>query len=294
MVGRQPIMLVSCGRRATGKTVETIKTLYSYCMGSASIKPRKVLIFDVNNEFSNFDYFGQRHEIQTLKLQDVPKFTHPSYPVEIRRILPYKDGGRRMTTDEMVNALSYILSEYRNGCLLIEDINKYVSDNTPADVIGAIARLRHQSVDTIIHYQNIGRVGNPKILGNTNVIRLHKTNDSAKRHKNKFEDKEPLISVAQKIVEARFENGMKNNINDDSGKYFHVYINLEFGNIRGKFSKKEAELAVADYIAENYQSLIKPYLHKIDMKTGKALYPTKLLAYQEVQRKMIDEFFDFN
>ena len=69
--------------------------------------------------------------------------------------------------------------------LLIEDINKYISDHLPNDLVGAICTNRHTNTDIIMHFQSIGRITS-KIWQNLNWLRFHKNNDSVERHKTSF------------------------------------------------------------------------------------------------------------
>ena len=84
-----------------------------YAKGGNGVKPRRVLILDVNDEFEEF---------RSMRVKDVEIFNvHPR--IEIRRIRPFKDDGTRMTLRDIADTLYVILDKYRGGMLLIEDIN---------------------------------------------------------------------------------------------------------------------------------------------------------------------------
>ena len=118
---------------------------------------------DVNDEYEN---------IPALRPYDVGLFSH--HPkIEARRIRPYNDDGSKMTLDGVADCLWQILKEYRGGLLLIEDVNKYVGDYLPNDLVGALCTNRHSNNDIILHFQSIGRVGT-KIWQNINFLRFHK------------------------------------------------------------------------------------------------------------------------
>ena len=295
-MARQPIVMVACGRRATGKTVETIKTCYQLASGNPTegIPAKKVLIFDANNEFGDFELtlngVTQRHKILTLDISQLHIFCHPTYPVQIRRITPFING-QPMSLDEMADTLEKIIKEFKNGCLLVEDINLYINDNVKADIIGGLCTTRHRSCDVVIHYQGIGRIGNPKILSNANVIRMHKTNDSVERHANKFQDKLDILSIAENIVNAKYEYGEANDINTEDGKFFFLYVNLFKNKIYGNFTKEDAELSVRKYMSLNHNRLMKPYINMYDAK-GVKMYD-KVSAMKAVSEKMLRDFFDF-
>lgn len=260
-MARECRIIVACGKRGVGKSVETIRQIDDYVAGNPAkgVPPRKALIFDVNDEFSNFWYFGQTRRIPAIAIKDIMKFSiHPK--IEIRRIRPFWDDGRKMTINDMAEVLGIILDNYRNGLLLVEDINKYLSDAMPSDLIGSLATSRHIGLDIITHFQSIGRAGNPKLLGNLNMIRLHKTNDTVERHKNKFEEKTQILQIAEYLVNKRYFDG---------DNRFFVYVDVENMKIRGKFSRQEVEDAIHQYITERYSRIISPMLQLRDKKGNK-------------------------
>jgi hypothetical protein len=263
-MARECRIIIACGKRGVGKSVETIRMIDEYVAGNPSkgVPPRKALIFDVNDEFSSFwHYDNPKRSIKALAIKDIMKFSiHPT--IEVRRIRPFWDDGRKMTINDMGEVLGIILDKYRNGLLLVEDINKYLSDAMPADLIGSLATSRHIGLDIISHFQNIGRAGNPKLLGNLNMIRLHKTNDTVERHKNKFEEKTELLQIAEYLINNRYNNG--------DTRYF-VYVDTENMKIRGKFTKIEVEDAIHQYITERYSRIISPMLQVRDKK-GKKIH----------------------
>jgi hypothetical protein len=282
-MGRECRIIIACGKRGVGKSVETIRMIDEYVAGNPSkgVPPRKALIFDVNDEFSSFWYFGQTRSIKAIAIKDIMKFSiHPT--IEVRRIRPFWDDGRKMTINDMAEVLGIILDNYRNGLLLVEDINKYLSDAMPSDLIGSLATSRHIGLDIISHFQNIGRAGNPKLLGNLNMIRLHKTNDTAERHKNKFEEKTELIQIAEYMINKRY--------NDGDIRYF-VYVDTENMKIRGKFTKEEVEDAIHQYITERYPRIINPLLQIRDKK-GKKIY-TEESALRFANQNIMKAYFNF-
>lgn len=282
-MGRECRIIIACGKRGVGKTIQTIKMIDEYVAGNPTkgVPPRKALIFDVNDEFSSFDYLGRQRSIRAIALKDILKFSvHPR--VEVRRVRPFWDDGKKMTINDMAEALGIILDNFRNGLLLVEDINKYLSDAMPSDLIGSLATSRHIGLDVISHFQNIGRAGNPKLLGNLNMIRLHKTNDTVERHKNKFEEKTEILQISENIVNARYFGG---------DIRFFLYVDVENMKIRGKFSKKEAEDAIHQYITERYKRIINPMLQLRDKK-GNKIYNDET-ALKAANTKMLKQYFTF-
>jgi hypothetical protein len=282
MEKREPMVVIACGKKGVGKTVATIEMIYRYISGNPQkgIPPRKALIFDVNDEFSHFWYHGSYHSIKALAISDILRFSvHPK--VEVRRIRPFWDDGTKMGIDDMAEVLGIILENYRNGLLLVEDINKYTNDTLKGDLVGSLATVRHIGIDLIAHYQSVGRAANPKLLCNTKIIRLHKTNDSVARHKNKFEERTEIMQIAESIVEKKFEDG---------DKRFYLYVDIDESKIHGKFDEKDIEYAIQDYISKNHTSLVKPLLTKIDLTTGKKIHDTRS-ALQHIIKDLRKKYF---
>ena len=147
---REPLLGVAVGKKGVGKSYTTDKMLHNYIQGNPSkgVAGRKALILDVNDEYQH---------VRAIALKDIVKFSaHPT--IELRRVRPFMPDGRRMTLDKIAETLFIILEQYRGGLLLIEDINRYVSDHLPKDIEGAICTNRHVDLDIVMHFQSIGRI----------------------------------------------------------------------------------------------------------------------------------------
>jgi hypothetical protein len=171
--------------------------------------------------------------------------------IEIRRIRPFLDNGKKMTLDDIASTLFIILETFRNGLLLVEDINKYISDTMPNDLVGAICTNRHIGVDIIMHYQSIGRITS-KVWQNLNIIRMHKITDAVKKHKHKFEDKYEYISIAEIMINQEYEKG---------NKHFFVYVDVDDEKLYGSFNDSQYENAVNIFVQNNYSNFITPMLN---------------------------------
>jgi hypothetical protein len=249
---REPLLLVGIGKKGVGKSYTTEKMIYSYVQGNPSkgVPPRRALIIDVNDEYYN---------IKAIRIQDVALFSaHPL--IEVRRIRPFMDDGTKMSLDDIAQTLFGVLQTFKNGLLLVEDINKYISDTMPNDLVGAICTNRHIGVDIILHYQSIGRITS-KVWQNVNVLRLHKFTDAVKRHKHKYEDKYEYLSVAEIIINKRYEEG---------DKWFFLYADIDNEKLYGGFKDEEFDNAVNIFIQNNYSQLITPLLKGRDEKGKKA------------------------
>jgi GTPase SAR1 family protein len=266
-MGREPKLIVAVGKKGVGKTYLTEKIIQQYVKGNPSkgVPPRRALILDVNDEFSN---------IKAIAINDVIKFSaHPI--IEARRVRPFHANGKKMTLDDISQTLFIILDTYREGLLLIEDINKYIADTMPNDLVGAICTNRHIGVDIILHYQSIGRI-TTKVWQNLNVIRFHKITDSVAKHANKYEDKIEYLSLAEIMVNQEYANG---NIR------FFVYVDVDREKVLGNYTDEMYEKAAQAYISKNYTNLINPLLKERDEK-GKKMYDNAT-AYNLIKQRLM-------
>jgi hypothetical protein len=265
-MGREPKLLVAVGRKGSGKSYTTRKMIDQYVAGTPSkgVPGRRALILDVNDEY---------YDIPALRIQDVPLFSiHPK--IETRRIRPFLDDGRRMTLDDIAQTLFVILETYRNGLLLIEDVNKYISDTMPNDLVGAICTNRHIGVDIILHYQSIGRITS-KVWQNVNILRVHKFTDTVRKHKHKFEDKFEYLSIAETMINKKYQDGEKR---------FYCYVDIDEENVYGAFNDNDFEFAVNNFIQHNYNNLITPLLKARDERGYKVYTPAS--AMKEVKERL--------
>jgi len=250
---REALLGVAVGKKGIGKTYTTLQIIGQYIKGGLNKKPRRALIIDVNDEFQT---------IKAISPKDVKLFTH--HPtIECRRVRPYNEDGSKMTLNDVADCLWEVLKDYRGGLLLIEDINKYVGDYLPNDLVGAICTNRHSNLDIILHFQSIGRVGT-KIWQNINWLRFHKNTDSVDRHKKKFEDKWEAFKICEILVNRQYFSG---------NKYFYLTYDSDTEKIKGNYSPKMMNEAIDEYIALNYTKKVKPLLNQRDGKGKKKYKP---------------------
>lgn len=280
---REAKMILVAGRKGVGKTYETLKMISGYVKSTVIKSGRKFLIFDVNNEFGNV---REDHKnlafpnIGLIKLNQVPAFAKIKSPV-VKRVSIFKDNGKRMSLSEMAQALGYILEHYRNGGLLIEDINKYITDALPGDLIGSICTQRHVSVDVIIHVQTVGKLFNPKLWGNCNEVRLHRADDTIERHKSKISGTIEHLLIMEKLIELKYKAG---------DRRFHCFLNKDTGKIKGKFTITEFLSAIEAYLSSNYNRILKPLLDRRHIYTGKLLYSNQKEAVMDYMKYLIKEY----
>ncbi len=289
---REALLGVVVGRKGVGKTHKTLQEIYRYSLYREN--PRRALLFDVNNEFTQFP---------PIALKDIRRWC-ASGKVEIRRISIFKakadaeltvNGQKiygsptgKMTLSDMAGALYYILENFFMGLLLVEDINKYISDSLPNDLIGAICTQRHVGVDVIIHFQNIGRFGHPKIIGNANWLRFHKVTDSVKRHSNKFEDILEPLSICEIMVNTRYKSADKD---DKEACSFHVYWDANEEKIKGAYTEKEFYEALEKYLRVNSKTLVEPLLNERDLWSGEKIHADRATLIKSIIQEKKEAYY---
>lgn len=273
MEEREPKLGVAVGRKGCGKTYQTTKMIDQYIAGNPAkgVAPRRALILDVNDEFEH---------IKGLRVADVMRFSaHPK--IEARRIRPFHDDGKRMTIGEIQEVLFKVLNDYRGGLLLIEDVNRYISDYLPNDLVGAICTNRHTDTDIILHFQSVGRVS-PKIWQNLNWIRFHKNTDSVDKHRNKFEDKYEMLKLV--------ENYVNNEYHTYNNQRYFCYVDIEDEKIKG-VDRRKFETVVEQYLADNYKKIISPMLQRRDLGKGAKVH-TPESAVKEQKSRIMTYYLD--
>ena len=115
---REPILMCATGKKGVGKTYQTEKLINDYIKPNRGTgkKGRKVLIYDINMEYTRYKVIG---------LKDIKKFSRQN-KIEIRRVLPINEDGSVATLVEMVDILNTIIQTFRGGLLVLEDINRYM------------------------------------------------------------------------------------------------------------------------------------------------------------------------
>lgn len=269
---REPILMAVCGKKGVGKSFKTMEYLRNYVCKSPR---RKVLIFDVNNEYSDKSKFP---DIRAIALKDIHRYNESKVP-EIRRVAPFFDDGTKMTLDDMAFVLQWLVRNFYNGLLLIEDINKYVGDNMPGDLIGAICTNRHQGVDIILHYQSIGRI-TPKVWQNINCLRMHRNSDSVDRHRNKFEDKFEYLKIAEMIIKRQYNAG---NI-----RYF-LFVDFDNEKVHTGLKEEEVQEAINEYVSQYYSQVLAPYVNRRDGQ-GNKTYSIEQ-AFVAAKKELYDQYF---
>lgn len=263
------MIYVAVGRRGIGKTHTTVERIRQY----VRTHMRPVLIFDVNNEFSQKDKFP---DIRGIAMRDVKRWSALKRP-EIRRILPFYDSGIKIKLGpEMATVLEWILDNFFNGLLLVEDINKYVSDSMPSDLTGAICTNRHTGIDIILHYQSIGRVAT-KVWQNIDTLRMHRETGGVDRNRSKFDDKYEYFKIAENIVNAEFFEG---------NQRFFLTVDVTNEKILADVDDGKKKAAITEFLNANYREFVAPLMNQRDRSDN-----SKVFDYNKAMTYMEDKLF---
>lgn len=236
---REPILMCVVGTKGVGKSYTTEKSFDSYIRYNpvTGKKGRKILIFDVNEEFTKY---------RTIDIKDIKKFTQ-SPKIEIRRVLPRDKNGKPLKLDQMQDVMSEIINNFRGGLVLLEDINRYMIQAKTADVIGVITTNRHRDLDIICHYQSLSAL-DPRMWQNSYYIRFHRQADKIARYKDRIPNYE-LFQIAENIIANRY-TAMKD-------PRFFVYVNNLDNFIAGDYGQDEFDLACKRHLISNEQKMIR-------------------------------------
>jgi hypothetical protein len=256
---REAGMMICAGIQGVGKTYQNMHVIKDYVKDKFynKVKGRKCLIFDTNGEyttsqFSRNDISG--FEPKRIALSDIPAWCRTENK-ECRRV-----DAKNLGIKEKKEAIEYMIKNYRNGMLVLEDINTYILNVTFMEqIVGGLVNLRHRGVDVLVSYQSLRPV-EPRMWQNARWVRMHYQADNVNDIKGKLPNPE-LYKIAQNIVNKRYFGG---------DKRFFLYIHNFLNKIEGKFTKLEFEQACRDYLNANLK-YVKEYKQVNDCTMEEAM-----------------------
>lgn len=256
---REAGMMATTGIQGVGKTYQNMHIIKDYVKDklATKVRGRKCLIFDTNGEYTN-DQFAKsgipNFTVKRIAIKDIEAWGR-SPLIECRRV-----DAKNLSIKEKKEFMEYILKIYRNGMLVLEDINTYILSVTHMEnIVGGLVNLRHRAVDVLISYQSLRPV-EPRIWQNSRWIRLHYQADNVSDIKNKVTNP-TLFKIAQLLVNKKYFGG---------DKRFFVYIHSFANKVEGKFSKADFTEACKAYLNSN-KKYIKEYKEIHDCSMEEAL-----------------------
>jgi hypothetical protein len=274
---RTPLLTVVCGMKGVGKTWQGLKDIDRYVTDNPATgkKARKALILDFNNEESYQKYKAV-----------LPKYIRTLTEPRARRIPPFDETGKQYDIEQMKKVAEYAVFNFRNGLLVLEDIDKYLVGKKGQSLIGAMTTNRHSGMDLLITHQSVSKVTKTE-WENAAFVRLHhqlnNVDDVAADLPNY-----PLMKIAQIIVDRRYYDAVtqfkEGQIPEDEFKKrrsFFVYIDmLEHKILRA--NPDEFRTAVMEFIR------LKPRLISTRMKVGDTAGRT--LNKEDAMRSLFNDY----
>lgn len=234
---REAGMMPTSGAQGVGKTYQNMYIIRDYVKDkfASKVRGRKVLIFDTNGEYTQEQFKANdipNFPVKRLRVRDVKAWSRSNI-VEVRRI-----DAKNLGIKEKKEVLEYILKVFRNGMLVLEDINTYLLNVTHMEeVVGKLVNLRHKACDILISYQSL-RAIEPRIWQNSRYMRLHYQNDNVEDIKDKVTNPE-LFKICQLMINDRYYGG---------DQRFFVYVHVLSNKVEGKFTKEEFIEACTKYL----------------------------------------------
>jgi hypothetical protein len=241
---RESGMMAITGIQGVGKTYLNQHIIADYCRDkpATKVRGRKCLIFDTNGEYtkSQFEKNGVKNfEAKTIALKDISNWSkNPA--VECRRI-----DAKSLQISQKRDAIEHIMRFFRNGMLVLEDVNTYILNVTHMEkIVSGLVSLRHRAVDVLVSYQSLRPV-EPRIWQNSRWVRMHYQADNENDIKGKVNNP-TLFKIAQYIVNNRYFGG---------DKRFYVYIHNFANKVEGDFTIDEFKKACYQYLNANKKYL---------------------------------------
>ncbi|QKX07588.1 hypothetical protein HN014_10650 [Aquimarina sp. TRL1] len=263
--------MVVCGETGVGKTHRNKQEIKRYLLDNPSIgkKGRKVLAFDTNDD----DY----SEFRTVN----PNYLKALTAIACRRIRPFNPDGSPMDDDQKKEVVYKILKHYKNGMVVLDDIDNYMVGAKGQSMIGALCTVRHKGIDLLLTHQSIAKIS-PSEWQNCTWLRLHHQVDDATSYRKRI-PKYQMVRIAQLIVDEQYSlstlaylEGKLPEKEYEKQKSFFVYVNMRQRKIMG-CSRAAFIRACKRFIDQEEGKKVRMLLQERDFK-GKLKYKNRNAA----------------
>lgn len=265
---RQPMIMLVCGETGVGKTYRNKLEIKRYMMDHLAVgkKGRKVLAFDTNDD----DY----PKFKTVSPNHLKALTK----VSSRRIRPFNPDGSPMDNDEKKEVITKIMKHYKNGLIVLDDIDHYMTGAKGQSMIGALCTVRHKGIDVVLTHQSVAKITTSE-WQNCTWLRLHHQVDDVTRYRERI-PKYQMVRIAQLIVDEQYElcsnafaMGKLSEQEYKIQKSFFVYVNMREQRIRG-CSRAAFIRACKRFIDQEESRKVKMLLAEQDFD-GNHIYKTR-------------------
>jgi hypothetical protein len=241
---REAGMMCTTGVQGVGKTYQNMYIIKDYIKDKFynKVRGRKCLIMDTNGEYTATEF--AKNDIDNVSpkiiaVKDIADWCR-TQGGECRRI-----DAKNIGLEQKIQIIEYVIEHFRNGMLVLEDINTYILNVTHLrEIVSGLVNLRHRAVDILISYQS-ARAVEPRIWQNARWVRMHYQADNVSDIKGKLPNV-TMYKIAQILVNNRYFSG---------DKRFFVYI-FNFANkIEGAFTKEEFKTACGQFLNSNKKEI---------------------------------------
>jgi len=256
---RQPMLILVCGETGVGKTYRNLIEIQRYLKGDVATKRkgRKVLAFDVNDD----DY----PKFKTARINLLQNLS----VIRARRIRPLTKAGRTMTIEEKRDTVQEMVNRFKNGLLVLEDLDKYMVGAKGQSIVGLLTTNRHNGLDIMISHQSIAKVTTTE-WQNCTWLRLHHQVDDISRYANRIPNYF-LVRVANFIIDEQYDKAnnsyAEGRISTQEYKVrrsFYTYVDMRRLRLRG-VSKKAFIRASKKFIDLHENSKVKMMMQERDL-----------------------------
>ncbi len=265
---RQPMIMLVCGETGVGKTYRNKQEIKHYMMDNLMVgkKGRKVLAFDTNDD----DYPSFR----TVSPNHLGKLSK----VSARRIRPFNADSSPMDNNDKKEVITKIMKFFKNGLVVLDDIDHYMSGAKGQSMIGALCTVRHKGIDILLTHQSVAKITTSE-WQNCTWLRLHHQVDDVTRYRDRI-PKYEIVRIAQLIVDEQYElsssafaKGVITEQQYKVQKSFFVYVNMREQRIKG-CSRTAFIRACKKFIDQEEAKKVRMLLNEEDFD-GNKVYKTK-------------------